>query len=170
MSEQLPYTVVRAFPHFDVRHYAGLILVQVRVAGSPRERVLGRRSLSRYVSGSNQTGASFALTAPVLHEPVGASEEVVSFVLPVGIDPASVPEPSEPSVRIRTVPEHEAAVLRFGGALTSQRAQERSAALLGHVRDFRLVPLGAVYFARFDLSWKPGFLARHEALVRVTSA
>jgi hypothetical protein len=145
MTEQLPYEVVRAFPRFDVRRYPDSVLVQVRVAADAARAVsLGARTLLRYLDGHNQAGTLFAGPAAALRqEPAGEHEHVVSLVLPTGTDPATVPEPRDDSVSIRAVPAHEAAVLRFAGA---------------------------VYFIRLEPTWKPGFLGRNEALVRVTSA
>ncbi|MGY4857054.1 SOUL family heme-binding protein [Cryobacterium sp. AP23] len=171
MTEQLPYTVVRAFPRFDVRRYPACVLVQVRVdAGVARAAAVGARELHRFLSGGNQAEAAFRVTAPLLQEPTGESQHLVSVALPPGTDPAAVPLPLDDSVRIRSVAAHEAAALRFGGGWTGKRLSEHSRELLAHVTAVRLEPSGGVYFARLDPPWKPGFLARHEALVRVISA
>lgn len=171
MTEQLPYTVVRAFPRFDVRRYPPCVLVQVRVdADAGRAVALGARPLYRYLSGGNRDGAAFGVTVPLLQEAAGDHRQVVSVALPADTDPTAVPEPLDDSVRIRSVPAHEAAALRFGGGWTGKRLAERSRDLIAQVSAARLEPIGTVYFARLDLPWKPGFLAHHEALVRVISA
>ncbi|WEO75769.1 heme-binding protein [Cryobacterium sp. SO2] len=171
MNEHLPYTVVRAFPRFDVRRYPDCVLVQVRVdTDFARAAPAGARSLYRYLNGGNQAATAFGVTAPVLQEPAGESEQLLSLVLPVDTDLAAVPRPLDDSVQIRSVPAHEAAALRFSGGWASRRFMERGRELLADVRAFRLEPLGPVYFARLDPFWKPGFLSHNEALVRVTSA
>jgi hypothetical protein len=171
MTEQPPYTVVRAFPRFDVRRYPACVLVQVRVnAGVARAAAIGARELQRYLSGGNQAEAAFALTAPLLQESAGESQQLVSVALPPGTDPAAVPLPLDESVHIRSIAAHEVAALRFGGGWTGKRLSEHGRQLLAHVNAVRLEPSGTVYFARLDPPWKPGFLARHEALVRVMSA
>ena len=174
MTEQLPYTVVRAFPRFDVRHYPACVLVQVRVeAGIARAASVGARPLYRYLDGENQAGTSFGTVGPLLQEP-GERDQVVSVLLPAQSDPAAVPLPLDDSLRLQPVPAHEAAVLRFGGGWTGNRLREGGRDLLDHVGAARLEPIGAVYFARLQPGWKPGWkpgwLARNEALVRVTSA
>ncbi|MCU1444857.1 heme-binding protein [Cryobacterium sp.] len=171
MTEQLPYTVVRAFPCFDVRHYPACVLVQVRVdTGVGRAAAAGARPLYRYLSGGNQAGTSFPVVGPLLQEPAGERGHVVSVPLPPDNDPGTVPLPLDGAVRLRPVPAHEAAVLRFSGGWTGKRLLEHGRDLLEHVRASRLEPIGAVYFARLQPTWKPGLLARSEALVRVTSA
>jgi hypothetical protein len=171
MNELQPYTVVRAFPRFDVRRYPDRVLVQVHVdAGFARAASVGVRSLHRYLTGNNRAATSFTRTVPVLQEPAGDAGQLVSLVLPVGTDPALLPRPLDDAVRIQAVPAHEAAALRIGGGWSTKRLLDRGRELLGEVRAFRLEPLGGVYFARLDPVWRPGLLSRNEALVRVTSA
>ena len=171
MTEQLPYEVVRAFPRFDVRRYPACVLVQVRVGtDAARAAAVGFRQLHRYLSGGNETGTTFDETIALLQEPAGEYEQVVSVILPHGTDPEGVPLPLDDSMRIRALPVYEAAALRFGGGWTGKRLGKQGRTLLDHVSAVRLEPTGAVYFARLDASWKPGFLTRTEALVRVTSA
>ena len=171
MNEHLPYTVVRAFPRFDVRRYPDCVLVQVHVdTGFTRAAAVGIRSLHRYLAGGDRSTTMVGLTPPVLQEPTGESGQLVSLVLPVGTDPAVLPRPLDNAVHIRAVPAHEAAALRFGGGWSAERFLGRGRELLAEVRAFRLEPLGGVYFARLDPPWKPGVLSRNEALVRVTSA
>lgn len=170
MNEQVPYTVVRAFPHFDVRRYPECVLVQVHVdAALTRAAAVGLRPLHGYLAGGNRAATTFPHTAPVLQVPVPSSGHLVSLVLAVGTDPAALPQPLDDAVRIRAIPSHEAAVLRFGG-WTTTRFLDRGRRLLDEVRASRLEPLGGLYFARFDSPWTPRIRSRNEALVRVTSA
>jgi len=171
MTEQLPYEVVRAFPRFDVRRYPACVLVQVRVGtDAARAAAVGFRQLHRYLSGGNETGTTFDETLALLQEPAGEYQQLVSVILPADTDPATVPLPLDESLRIRAVPVHEAAALRFGGGWSGKRLGKQGRVLLDQVSAVRLEPTGSVYFARLDPSWKPGFLTRNEALVRVTSA
>lgn len=170
MTEQLPYTVVRAFPRLDVRLYPACVLVQIRVeSGLVRTRGPGTRGLYRYLSGRNTAGRNFGVTAPLFLEPVGEHVRLVSLALPGGTDPDTVPLPLDDAVSIRAVPAHEAAALRMGGGWTAQGLLDRGRVLLAEVHACRLEPVGEVYFARFDPPWKSAGLTRNEALVRVTS-
>lgn len=189
MTEQLPYTVVRAFPRFDVRRYPARVLVQTRADSSSVRAGLARaRLLRRYLGGENAAGAVIDVTAPLLVEPVGNPDsgglpdstglldpmettgQLVSLVVTTGTDPSVLPVPLEESVSLRAVPAHEAAVLRFAGGFSAARLRAGGTDLLTEVRSCRLEPLGGVYYARVDPWWKPGLLGHTEALVRVTSA
>ena len=169
MTDQLPYTVVRAFPCFDVRRYPALVLVQVRIASvAPRAGLVGAGALHRYLGGDNATGAVFDVPAPLLYE-VGESGPLVSLVLPTDTDPVVVPAPLDERVLIRARPAHEVAALGFTGRFSTPRLLAHGRELLAEVRSCRLEPVGSVSYARFDQGHRPGFLCHNEALVRVIS-
>jgi len=171
MTEQQPYTVVRAFPGFDVRRYPDSVQVEVRVHGDVTAAAgRGVRPLLRYLRGHNSSATQFALTSPVLHEEAGEDTHLVSVVLPDVQDPHAVPSPLDESVTVRAVPTFEAAALPFRGGRSTRRFVDRGLQLLGEVLAADLLPDGPVYYARVDPRLARGFLTRHEALVRVTSA
>lgn len=162
MTEQQRHTVVRAFPAFDVRRYPDSVCVQVQIDDDFAHAVhRGARLLRRYL----------APATPVLLERTGESSYLVSVTLPDPETAATAADDAVPvAVRVREVPGHEAAVLRFTGGLSITRFTERGRDLLLNLRSGGLEPVGVVYFARYDLARRPGFLARNEALVWVTSA
>lgn len=171
MTEPQPYTVVRAFPGFDVRRYPESIQLQVRVRGDVTGAAgRGVRPLLRYLRGHNSSATRFALTAPVLHEEAGEDTHLVSVVLPGQLDPRAVPSPLDDAVTVRAVPTFEAAALRFRGGWSTRRFVDRGLKLLGQVLAADLLPDGPVYYARVDPKPAAGLLTRHEVLVRVTSA
>jgi hypothetical protein len=106
----------------------------------------------------------------VLHEVAGEATYLVSVVLPGRQDPHDVPSPLDDAVTVRAVPAFEAAALLFRGGWSTRRFVDRGLHLLGEVLAADLLPDGPVYYTRVDPKPAPGFLTRHEALVRVTSA
>lgn len=171
MTAQPPYTVVRAFPGFDVRSYPDRVLVQVRVDGNfTRAANRGFRPLQEYLGGRNSTATTLPMLPPVLQERAGESGHLISVALPGESDPERVPVPLDESLRILAEPTHEAAVLRFGGGWSTKRFTERGRELLGSLASADLLPDGPVYYAWFDPPFRPGLLGHNEALVRVTSA
>lgn len=170
MTAQQPYTVVRAFPGFDVRRYPESVLVQVHVEGDfVRAAHRGFRQLQGYLAGANGSASTLAVTAPVLQEQALQSGHLISVVLPVGTDPDRLPVPVPEGLGIVAVPAHEAAVLGFTGR-GAARFTEHGRELLGSVAAAELLPDGPVYFARYHPPFRTGFRSRNEALVRVTSA
>lgn len=57
MTEQQPYSTVRHYPTFDLRHYPEHVLAEVEVHGSfERAGNAAFSALFRYISGNNQGG------------------------------------------------------------------------------------------------------------------
>lgn len=170
MTQRQSYTVVRAFPGFDVRRYPDAVLARIRVDGNfARAARHAAGPLRRYLGGHNQTAATITTAGPVLQQRAGESSHLISVILAVA-DPDDVPAPSDDSVLLSTLPAHEAAALSFTGGWTTARFTARGRELLAGVQSHGLEPLDAVYFGRFDPFWTPGLLKHNEALVRVTSA
>jgi len=168
MTEQQPYTVVSKHADFEIRKYPAYVLVQVDVTGDFMSAGnVAFSPLVRYISGNNAGGQRMAMTAPVLQETVASNQHTVSFVLPAGMDASAIPVPRDARVRTTAVAAHRAAVRKFGGGWNEKRFMENGEALLAAVRGAELATEGEVYFARFDPPWKPGFLKKNEALIRL---
>lgn len=159
MTEQQRYTVVSEHAGYEVRMYAAHLLAQVEAAGSFFEAGnRGFRPLIRYI-----TASSLSMTAPVIQAPGATKQYTVSFVMPAAA--SRVPVPSDASVRIVEVPERRVAARVFSGGSNEARFQQNADALLAALARDGVAVEGAVYFARYDPPWKPGFLKRNEALV-----
>lgn len=170
MTEIQPYTVVSSVEGVELRDYPEHVLVEVDAAGDFfAAGNLGFRPLLRYISGENANRESIAMTAPVIQAPRSEADHVVSFVLPADMPPESVPHPANSRVRTRVVPAGRVAALRFSGGSNEERYGDRAAELLAALSRAGLEPAGEVFFARYDPPWKPGFLKRNEALVRLAA-
>ena len=168
MTEQQPYRVLSVHDGYEVREYPSYVLVQVDVVGDfMTAGNIAFSPLVRYISGNNTSGQRMAMTAPVIQETQNETQHTVSFVLPAGMDPTSLPIPRDARVRTVVVPTHKAAVRKFGGSWNETRFRSNGEALLAAVRGAGLQTEGDVYFARFDPPWKPGFLKKNEALIRL---
>lgn len=167
MTEMQPYAVESIHDGFEVRRYPQHLLAEVEVGGEFFEAGnRGFRPLIGYISGDNVGRAKVAMTAPVIQAPVG-DQYTVSFVLPEGMDAASAPIPTGAGVRTRVVPSGRVAARRFGGGADEARYAANAARLVAEVAGAGLAAVGEPYFARYDPPWKPGFLRRNEALVRL---
>ena len=168
MTEQQPYSVISAMDGFELRRYPAYVLVQVREPGDFMPA--GNRAfqpLVSYISGNNATGQKIAMTAPVIQQPDGEADHLVSFVMPAGFDFDSLPLPVSSRLKIVSVDEHLAAASKFSGGWNEQRFAAKGEELVSAVKSAGLEPIGSVYWARFDPPFKPAFLRRNEALIRV---
>jgi hypothetical protein len=168
VTEQQKYRVVKRLPTLEIREYEACVLMQVSVYGDfMRAGNMGFGPLVRFISGNNESGQKIAMTAPVIQESTAESEHLVSFVLPAGMNPDDVPRPSDSNVEMIAVPAHFAAAKRFSGGWNEHRFATEAEELLNAVKTAGLTTIGAIYWARFDPPWKPGFLKRNEVLIKI---
>jgi SOUL heme-binding protein len=171
MTEKQQFSLVRDYEDFQVRNYPAHVLMQVEVEGDfMRAGNIGFGPLISYISGNNEGRQKIAMTAPVIQEPVKASVHLVSFVLPNGTDPSSVPVPANSRVVMKAMPETLTAVRSFSGSWNEQRFENEGNLLLAALVREELEPVGNLYWARFDPPWKPGFLKRNEVLINLKKA
>jgi hypothetical protein len=83
------------------------------------------------------------------------------------MDESNTPSPSDSKVSVVRVPAHLAAARKFGGSWNKEKFNNEGTRLLEEVAKAGLVPVGNLYWSRFDPPWKPGFLKHNEVLIRV---
>jgi hypothetical protein len=81
--------------------------------------------------------------------------------------PNDVPVPSDARVKMIAESTYFAAARKFGGGWNEHRFITEGEQLLNAVKAAGLEPIGAIYWARFDPPWKPGFLKRNEAIIKI---
>ncbi|KKJ93415.1 heme-binding protein [Micromonospora sp. HK10] len=185
MTERQPYRMLARHPGFELRRYPAHLVAEVRVDGSfTAAGNAAFRPLARYLGGANRSRGELSVTAPGGPAPAGSEriamtapvvqEEgdrpdcwLVRFVLPAGSTPATLPEPVDPRITIRELPEELAAAMRFSGRWTDRTFARRATALGRAVIAAGLRPTGAVRYARFDPPWTPWFLRRNEVVLPV---
>ena len=170
MTEEQPYEVVREHPDFELRRYPEHVVAETRVTGSFEGA--GNASFRRlvgYIGGRNTQSRKVAMTAPVVQETEDedAGRFVVGFVMPAGFDLEGAPDPTDDDVRLRAVPAHTAAALRFSGRWSRGRYDEHERRLRAALAEAGLEVVGQARFARFDPPWTPWFLRHNEVVIPV---
>ena len=185
--EQPEYTVVRQDGAFELRRYAPYLLAETEVESGFMEAgnvAFGR--LFRYISGDNTARAEIAMTAPVEQAKRGGGEKIamtapveqaraggvyrVAFVVPRKYTRETVPQPTDPRVRIREVPARSIAVWRYSGRWTEENFREHERELRGKLTALGLKPEpgDSAIIARYDAPFMPWFMRRNEVLIPVT--
>lgn len=170
MTQQVPYDVVEERPGFELRRYRSHHLAETLVSGS-FEGAVNRafRRLAAYLTGRNSGGERIEMTQPVGQERAKVHERyAVSFALPQEYEQEPPPLPSDKSVRIRHVPEHLAAAVRFSGPWTHRSYHRQAERLLRAIAEAGYVADGPLRFDRYDPLWTPWLLRRNEVVVPVT--
>ncbi|MFO7689703.1 MAG: heme-binding protein [Cryobacterium sp.] len=199
MTKQQPYRVVQSYDAFELREYPAHLVAEV-ITDGPFDGAGNRafRYLFAYISGQNQVGRKVAMTAPVVQADAGgpsakiamtapvvqqavdepgdwaapASGEKfrVAFVLPEGMTADTAPQPTDPRVTLRTVPDSVSAVIRYSGTWSQAGYQRHLAQLRTALRAAGLTVVGPPRYARFDPPLTPWFLRRNEILLDVEPA
>ncbi len=162
MTQQQPYDVVDTCGAVEIRRYPEHTIAEVVVdADFDRSGNRGFRPLFGYI----QSGG-VAMTAPVVQTP-GEAGNAVAFVMPEGRTVESLPEPADPAVHLRVIPEQTAAALRFSGWGNASDLQRRGAELLAGLEGSGWSAVGPVRLARFNAPFIPPFLRHNEVVVDV---
>lgn len=143
--EEPSFNVLERDGAFELRAYAPHLVAETNVqADFERAGNAAFQRLFRYISGENTSAQKIAMTAPVTQSrPQGekiamtapvtqvASDRgyVVAFVVPAKYTPDTVPQPTDPTVRIRAVPAQHVAVWRYSGRWTEENYEQHEAEL-----------------------------------------
>ncbi|MDP1868892.1 MAG: heme-binding protein [Bradyrhizobium sp.] len=184
LYEEPRYDVVnRVADGVEIRRYVPRLAAEVEL---PADGKAGRddafRLLFAFIAGANQASGSgnarIAMTTPVevrdrellaMTAPVQASVASgrmrMQFFLPVKYGEDSAPKPSDPRVRVVSVPGETIATLRFSGS--GADFAQRQSELIGKLAGSAWQPAGAPYSLTYDAPFTIPFLRRNEAAVAV---
>lgn len=182
--EEPEYEIVADHGDFEIRRYAPMILAETRV-DSDFEKAGNEafRRLFGYISGDNTAREKIEMTAPVVQEP--SSEKIamtapvvqqsddsgwrVAFVVPAEYSWETAPEPNDPRVSLRLVPERLVAAVRFSGTWGEERFAGHEGELRERLAEHGLQPVGEAVYARYNPPFTPWFMRRNEVLIPVAS-
>ena len=94
----------------------------------------------------------------------------VAFVLPVEYSWETAPQPTDPRVSLRLVPERTVAAVRFSGTWDEDRFASRENYLRTQLAKHGLQPVGDAVYARYNPPFTPWFMRRNEVMIPVVAA
>ena len=156
MTQKQVYSVISSHDGFELRSYDECVLVQVIQRGD--FMAAGNRAFSPlfgFISGNNSRRQKIAMTAPVIQQPLGPNEHVVSFVMPADFKVDDTPDPLGAAMKVAAVPAHLSAARAFRGSWSSERFEAEGETLLAAVANAGLKTSGNLYWSRFDPPFKP---------------
>lgn len=180
--EKAKYQVIEKEGKFEVRQYKPQIVAETVVdADFDEAGNTAFRRLFNYISGENRKKESIAMTAPVnqksssekiaMTAPVNQQKTegnyVVSFLMPSKYTMETLPEPLDPSVRLRQIPARKIAAVRYSGSWSRKRYEAKKTLLEEFIRNKGLQITGQDIFARYDPPFQIPFLRRNEVLFEV---
>jgi hypothetical protein len=180
--EQPKYTTVLAEGPIEIRNYAPQIAAEVTVTGERAAAIRnGFRIIAAYIFGANkphtkiamtapveQQSQKIAMTAPVLQEGNG-SDWTVRFIMPSEWMMETLPQPTDPRVKLVPVPERRMLAIRFSGWATNASI----AAKVGELRAFaskqKLNLRGDPVLAFYNPPWTLPFFRRNEVMFELAN-
>jgi len=183
-TEEAEYKVIRAEKNFEIRDYAPHILAEIMISGSLEGAGnQAFRPLFKYISGDNTTREKVAMTAPVSQQAAGkkiamtapvsqqaaGDKWAVSFMMPAAYTMKTIPQPNNPAVKLRLVPAHRMAAVRYSGFWSEKRYQKHKQKLEEWMKSNQLTAAGDPVWARYNPPFTPWFMRRNEILIPLTA-
>ena len=161
------YTVVRTDDVFEVRRYEPYVVAETVVNAAAEEAGnQGFRILAGYIFGQNQGARKIEMTAPVAQSATSEGYEV-QFAMPREWTLETLPEPTDPRVKLRAIPARTVAVIRYSGTWSQSNYEENLKNLQDALAKAGVKWHGAAIWARYDPPWMPWFLRRNEILLEL---
>ncbi|MDE1922920.1 MAG: heme-binding protein [Gammaproteobacteria bacterium] len=180
--EEPEYRVLQRYAGFEVREYPPYLVAEVRLPGPPnRAGNQGFRILAAYIFGKNRGERRIAMAAPVtqvsvstkipMAAPVMQSEAqgeyLIQFTIPREYTLATVPEPTDPRIRLEQMPATRYAVIRYSGTWTDRNYRQHLDALRRDLLAAGLKSVGKPIYARYNAPFVPWFMRRNEIWLKL---
>ena len=178
--EQPKYTTLSSEGSIEVREYAPLVAAEVEVTGERSAAIReGFRTIAAYIFGANKPHSKIAMTAPVEQQsqkiamtgPVTQQSNVrnwtVRFIMPGSWTMETLPEPTDPRVKLVPTPTRRMLAIRFSGLITDKLIAAKITELRAFAAGRKLSTVGEPIFAFYNPPWTLPFLRRNEAMFEV---
>lgn len=177
--EQLAYTVIDKVDDIEIRRYPSRMAAEVATLKNDNDSFM---ALFGYISGKNsadanvamttpvqvdKTSIKIAMTAPVETKNVGEDGTRMRFFLPRSFTAESAPKPTDPRIKIVSLPEETLAAITYSGSGSEERFQRESARLEKLLAATKWKPVAAPSFLGYDPPLTIPFLRRNEVVVKV---
>jgi hypothetical protein len=162
--EQASYKVIIKEGNFEVRFYDPMV-----VAISTENEIKGYsgfNNLFNYISGQNKESKKIAMTAPVLNN-FDDEQLTTAFVMPKQYSVEVLPQPINPGLQFKEIPERYMASITFSGNINQEIIDRKKQELTKWLIEKNITTIGSAELARYNPPFIPGFLKRNEVLVEV---
>ncbi len=180
--EEPNFEVVKRFPQFEVRKYQAYLVAEVVVPG-PAEKAgnTAFEYLGGYIFGKNKGSKKIEMTAPVSQTPVptkiamtapvsqSATEGgyLVQFAMPREFTMDTLPEPTNPKVKLREMPAQTYAVIQYSGSWSQALYEEKLNLLKKSISEAGLKIDGEPIFSRYNAPFSLPFFRRNEIWIAI---
>ena len=165
--EEPAYTIEKAWEaeQIEIRSYAPRVMAVTTMQGDEDD---GFRVLAGYIFGGNAEEEKIAMTAPVQQSMEG--EQEMAFMMPAQYALEDLPEPQDQRVAFRQEPAYTAAVIRFSGWASADKADSHWQTLRRFLIAEGIDITGEPTLNQYNPPWTLPFMRRNEIIVPVAVA
>ena len=168
LYEQPPYQVRQDLgAGLEIRDYGPVTAIETTTSGQDAAN-RAFRQLFAYITGTNESGRTIAMTVPVRMDAAPAQGMTMRFFLPSGQAP-DPPRPVDGTVRVVKLPAATVAALRFSGNPDATAQRERTRELLARLETSQWRKTSEPYLLSYDPPFTIPFLKHNEIAVSVSS-
>lgn len=168
--EEPDYTVLQSTPDYEIRHYEEYIVAEVDIGLSMSDASGNAfQILAGYIFGDNGDREKMNMTAPVESQPAEGGEEgsTYAFVMEKKFSLETLPEPTDPRIRLQKRTQRIMAVRRYSGRWTESSYNKHRDQLLSSLDAAEIEVIGAPVWARYDAPFMPWPLRRNEVMFEI---
>ena len=146
----------------ELRTYAPRLMAVTTMQGDEDN---GFRVLAGYIFGGNAQEQKIAMTAPVQQSMAGQPE--MAFMMPAEYALEDLPDPDDERVEFRQAPAYTAAVIRYSGWSSAEKADTNWQVLRQFLAAEGIEITGEPTLNQYNPPWTLPFLRRNEIIVPV---
>jgi len=178
------YTIIEKRAEYEIRQYESYIVAETLQTGGKTESMSsGFNELFQYISGNNVRQSKIKMTAPVLQSDKDVGQKIpmttpvlkqrdggtstIAFIMPPGSRLEELPQPKSSTVRLRAVPSHKVAVVRFSGYASEDTIKEETSRLVSTLQRDGVIAKSGPQTALYNPPWTPPFMRRNEVMIEI---
>lgn len=124
-------------------------------------------TLFNYISGQNKESKKIAMTAPVINS-FASDQPAMAFVMPKEYSLENLPQPSQPGIEFKEIPERYVASISFSGNINEEIIEKKKLKLTEWLKEKQITTIGIFELARYNPPFIPGFFKHNEIIVAVS--
>lgn len=171
------YTVLQKSGAIEIRHYAPMLIAEVRVSGNADESISqGFRILANYIFGNNiamtapvtqEKSEKIAMSVPVMQKQDSDAQWIIAFAMPKHYTLETLPKPQDPRVQIKAFPERQMIAIRFSGIRSEALIEKKRKELQAYIAKHKLHTTGEPTAAYYNPPSTLPMLRRNEILLKL---
>ena len=163
--EQASYKTIIKEGDLEVRLYEPMV-----IAVSTENDLKGYsafNTLFNYISGHNKESKKIAMTAPVINT-MDSDQPTMAFVMPKEYSLEKLPQPSQPGIELKEIPERYVASISFSGNINQEIIKKKKYELHELLREKQITTIGSFELARYNPPFIPGLFKHNEIIIAVS--